>query len=363
MDNTSAAHPEVFPGTATLDDLELVRLGLLPHTVLTVASSCTVVDAEGVTVAVAGQGGEVAWHAQRSSRPFEAWHVHDGDPSIEPPTVLVADAEGLGKIPTGTRTVLLLASTDGEDSDHAIALARQAVDAAAAAGAELRIVPLRADSPGWRSKVEEIGRRVDAAGLVHDLTTQPPAYPEPTTQGVVVLLTGLSGSGKSTLARALRNRLVESSPRPVTLLDGDVVRRHLSAGLGFGRADRETNVRRIGWVAAEVARHGGTAIASPIAPFAASRDEMRRMVEAQGGRFVLVHVATPLEECERRDRKGLYARARAGEIADFTGISSPYEEPTSPTLRLDTTGRPVPTLVDEILSAAPSLTATTETSR
>ena len=167
-------------------------------------------------------------------------------------------------------------------------------------------------------------------------------------RGVTVLLTGLSGSGKSTLAKALAARLVESGERPVTLLDGDEVRRMLSAGLGFGRADRDLNIRRIGFVAAEVGRHGGLAVCAPIAPFADVRAQVRADVEEAGGELVLVHVATPLEECERRDRKGLYARARRGEIAEFTGISSPYEEPDDADLRLDTTGRDVAGCVDEI---------------
>ena len=146
-------------------------------------------------------------------------------------------------------------------------------------------------------------------------------------QGLVLFFTGLSGSGKSTLARALHDLILERGERTVTSLDGDVVRRNLSAGLTFSKADRETNIRRIGWVAAEIARHRGVAICSPIAPFDETRQQVRAMVEDAGGAFFLVHVATPLEECERRDRKGLYAKARRGEIPEFTGISSPYEEP------------------------------------
>ena len=160
-------------------------------------------------------------------------------------------------------------------------------------------------------------------------------------KGFVVFLTGLSGSGKSTLARALHDLILEDGRRTVTSLDGDVVRRNLSAGLSFSRADRETNIRRIGWVAAEIARHRGIALCSPIAPFDETRKQVRQMVEDAGGEFVLVHVATPLEECERRDRKGLYAKARAGEIPEFTGISSPYEEPEDAAVRIDTTGRSI----------------------
>ncbi len=175
--------------------------------------------------------------------------------------------------------------------------------------------------------------------------------PAPEDQGLVLFFTGLSGSGKSTLARALMDLLLEQGGRSVTSLDGDVVRRHLSAGLTFSRADRETNIRRIGWVAAEVARHGGVAVCSPIAPFAETREQVQQMVEDAGGAFFLVHVATPLEECERRDRKGLYAKARAGEIPEFTGISSPYEEPVDPAVRVDTTGRSIEDALDDVLVA------------
>ncbi|ROR92522.1 adenylyl-sulfate kinase [Nocardioides aurantiacus] len=173
--------------------------------------------------------------------------------------------------------------------------------------------------------------------------------------GVVVLFTGLSGSGKSTIARALHDLLLEDGRRSVTSLDGDVVRRHLSKGLGFSREDRETNIARIGWVAAEVARHRGVALASPIAPFDATRQQVRAMVEDAGGELVLVHVATPLEECERRDRKGLYARARRGEIPDFTGISSPYEEPQDADVVVDTTGRTIEGCLAEVVTALPFL--------
>ena len=166
----------------------------------------------------------------------------------------------------------------------------------------------------------------------------------------MLFFTGLSGSGKSTLARALMDRILEQGRRTVTSLDGDVVRRNLSAGLTFSREDRETNIRRIGWVAAEISRHGGVAVVSPIAPFDETRRQVRAMVENAGGAFFLVHVATPLEECERRDRKGLYARARAGEIPEFTGISSPYEEPEDADVRVDTTGRTVEDALGEVLT-------------
>ncbi|QKE86190.1 adenylyl-sulfate kinase [Arthrobacter sp. NEB 688] len=167
--------------------------------------------------------------------------------------------------------------------------------------------------------------------------------------GVVLFLTGFSGSGKSTVARAVATHLVEDG-RALTLLDGDVVRRSLTAGLGFSAADRRTNVLRIGWVAAEVAHHGGLAVCSPIAPEDEVRRQVAERVRERGGRFVLVHVSTPIEECERRDRKGLYAAARRGDIPDFTGISAPYDVPAEPDLRLDTTGREVQECAEQVLA-------------
>ena len=169
-------------------------------------------------------------------------------------------------------------------------------------------------------------------------------------RGLVVFFTGFSGSGKSTIARGLADSLRESGERTITFLDGDVVRRELSAGLGFSRADRDRNVRRIGWVAAEVARHRGMSIACPIAPYTDARAAVRRMATEAGAGFVLVHVATPLEVCERRDRKGLYARARAGQLRGMTGIDDPYEEPADAELTLDTTDMTVVEAIDVVLA-------------
>ncbi|WP_308291517.1 adenylyl-sulfate kinase [Microbacterium sp. G2-8] len=158
--------------------------------------------------------------------------------------------------------------------------------------------------------------------------------PIPRTRGRVLLLTGLSGSGKSTISKLLVQKLAEVDERSVSLLDGDEVRLILSAGLGFSRDDRMLNVQRVGWVGALVAQHGGIAVCAPIAPYEAMRAEMRERVDAVG-RFVLVHIATPLEVCEQRDRKGLYAKARAGEIGEFTGISDPYQVPADADLTID----------------------------
>jgi sulfate adenylyltransferase len=159
------------------------------------------------------------------------------------------------------------------------------------------------------------------------------AFRAPREMGLTILLTGLPASGKSTLARALRVAL-EARGRRVTLLEGDAVRRQLSPRLGFSREDRDENLRRIGFVASEITRHGGTAVCAPIAPYEAARSEVRRMVEAVGG-FVLVHVSTPLETCEHRDGKGLYALARAGRLGHFTGVSDPYEIPADADITID----------------------------
>ncbi len=154
-------------------------------------------------------------------------------------------------------------------------------------------------------------------------------------QGFTVFFTGLSGSGKSTVVKVLNATLLERGDRTVTVLDGDLVRKNLSSELGFSRAHRDLNIRRIGFVASEITRHGGIAICAAIAPYDAARREVRAMVEPYGG-FVLVHLAPALEVCEQRDRKGLYARARAGIVKDLTGISDPYEPPADAELTIDT---------------------------
>ena len=169
-------------------------------------------------------------------------------------------------------------------------------------------------------------------------------------RGAVVFFTGLSGSGKSTIARALADELADDDGRRVTLLDGDEVRQHLSRGLGFDAESRAINIDRIAYVASLVAEHGGVAVAAPIAPFDAGRRAARAMAERHGT-FLLVHVSTPLEVCEARDRKGLYARARAGEIPEFTGTSSPYETPTDAEVTIDTTDTPLEEAVRRVRDA------------
>lgn len=160
-------------------------------------------------------------------------------------------------------------------------------------------------------------------------------YPPRGRQGLTLFFTGLSGSGKSTLAKIIYAKLLEAGGRPVSLLDGDIVRQHLSSELGFSKHHRDLNIRRIGFVASEITKNGGVAICAPIAPYHKMRQAVRDMIEDHGA-FIEIHVATPLEVCEARDRKGLYAKARQGLIPEFTGISDPYEVPEAPELRIDT---------------------------
>jgi sulfate adenylyltransferase len=162
--------------------------------------------------------------------------------------------------------------------------------------------------------------------------THPPRH----LRGFTIFFTGLSGSGKSTIANALMTKLMEIGGRPISLLDGDIVRKNLSSELGFSKEHRDLNILRIGYVASEITKNGGIAICAPIAPYAHTRRAVRETISPYGG-FIEIHVATPLEVCEDRDRKGLYAKARAGIIREFTGISDPYEVPEAPEMVIDTT--------------------------
>jgi len=166
--------------------------------------------------------------------------------------------------------------------------------------------------------------------------------------GCTLWLTGLSGAGKTTIADAVAQQL-RAAGREVEVLDGDELRRGLSAGLGFSREDRDTHVRRVGFVAELLARHGVVALVPVIAPYAATRDEVRTQHDIHGTGYLEVHVATPLAECARRDVKGLYAKAAAGEITAMTGVDDPYEEPDKPDLRLDTTGIDVASAARRVL--------------
>ncbi len=226
----------------------------------------------------------------------------------------------------------------------------------------IRLVALPLDVPPHPAALDEIARsyRCSSASLLapDPSSDYPPEiareierrYPPRPLQGFTVFFTGLSGSGKSTIANIVRLRLLERGRRSVSLLDGDLVRQMLSSELGFSAAHRDLNILRIGFVAAEITRAGGVALCAPIAPYQATREKVREMIEPHGG-FFLVHVSTPLEVCESRDTKGLYAKARAGLIAQFTGVSDPYEIPAAPALTLDTAGRAPDESAGEVVTA------------
>ena len=305
------------------------------------ATSVELLDAEGTplaSVAVEGVGGTAGGcrlvGTAEQLRPFG--HLLHRDLRIGaewqrvPGAVIV-----LGDLPGAEdprwaslngRTLVLL-----DTGHHADALSRD-VRSLATAGHDVRLLPAPdasvRTSEEWRDAVVAAAQTLVADDIeVWDTKRS-------VGDGLVILLTGLSGSGKSTIAKLLAERLGEVDERTVTLLDGDEVRLILSSGLGFSREDRLMNVRRIGWVASLIATHGGIAVCAPIAPYEIMRAEMRERVE-KVGRFVLVQISTPLEVCEQRDRKGLYAKARAGEIPQFTGISDSYEEPTDADLVID----------------------------
>lgn len=300
-------------GMATLDQ---ILIGLLPPTALEPAD--VYVDAEGTPVAT--RNGD----AIESLRPLR-WQRPDRDNTAAPIVVAVADQLPVGALPSPDAVLLLPAGGARPDDARYVSWAHS-----------------------WRAVAQTVIDIPVPAGQAADRATELAAayssgelltvgtVPAPACDGRVIFFTGFSGSGKSTIARAVTEQL--AATRTVTLLDGDVVRTHLSKGLGFSREDRDTNIRRIGWVAAEVAKHGGVAVCAPIAPYDDTRRWVRDTVEraAGPGSMLLVWVSTPLEVCEQRDTKGLYAKARAGQLSGFTGIDDPYEPPGDADLVIDT---------------------------
>jgi sulfate adenylyltransferase len=323
----------VNAGRVSLDEVEVARLyqvalGLLDASGLPPAESF--LDSEGNEVARLVDG-------RLELRRASPWPAPAAVRTDAPVVVAVPEQLPVGSLPTPD-AVLLLATGGARVDDARFVTWAQAWRAIASTVVEVPFTPADA-----MSRADELAAAYSSAGRV-----EIGAVPQPPCVGRVVFLTGLSGSGKSTIARALVARIAED--RPVTLLDGDVVRTHLSRGLGFSREDRDTNIRRIGWVAAEVAKHGGIAVCAPIAPYDETRQWVRRTVEAAAGAgsFVLIWVATPLAVCEARDVKGLYARARSGELTGFTGIDDPYEPPEDADVVIDTTT----TTIDDAVTAA-----------
>lgn len=408
MTGPTTSLPQFAPSQREIDDVELLRMGVLaplrgfqpaggavtlhaPNAVVDWAQergALEVVDAEGVPLAevriedryrvddeTSGIVGDVVARPGLVSRAFrDTYMPPSGTRAFLPPSTLtvgvdaalteddleqilerVGDAPVLFVVLTGHRTPRGLSTHGLVKATLAAAQrfpTRQVVAVPAARRPDpddddkFRETVVAAYAPGpqvfWPTGVGALPS--DIGALVQF------DRPTGTERGTVVFFTGLSGSGKSTIAQGLRDRLLETGTRTVSLLDGDRVRKNLSRGLTFSREDREINLERIAWVAAEVARHGGFAICSPIAPYDATRKVARQMTDEAGGVFVLVHVATPLAECERRDRKGLYARARRGEIEMFTGISAPYETPLDADLTIDTSGLSEDEALDRVIS-------------
>ena len=383
---STPAVPQICPSPRELEDLELLLNGALAplttfnepgsavtlavHEDVSAAPVLELVDPEGLPLARWHRDGVLTPLNVASHGPFRRLHLSPtqvreqyAGRTFVPITDALTDTQLDQLLAVGPVVFLALIGT-GTPHLSPTALLRATLKVADPLDAPVVAVPLA--SHGTAESDHDLGVRVVSTYAADDpvvaLTEGGEILPElmsivaddqPSVdrRGLVLFFTGLSGSGKSTLAQALMDRLLEEGGRTVTSLDGDVVRRNLSAGLSFSKADRETNIRRIGWVAAEISRHGGVAVCSPIAPFDETRQQVRAMVDEAGGTFFLVHVATPLEECERRDRKGLYAKARAGEIPEFTGISSPYEEPDDADVRVDTTGRSIDDALADVIEA------------
>jgi sulfate adenylyltransferase len=318
-----------------LSRLDLVLLGLVTEDALPPAD--TYVDEEGTPVAIRDNGRIVGTRQRPWRRPEE---IRAGGP--RPVVIPAAEQLPAGDLPADA-VVLLPAGGSRLDDARRPAWAQAWTDAAGNSGAV--VVPVPIDPREAATRAGALAAAYTGGDVVEVATVA-----QPTGAGRTVLFTGLSGSGKSTVARAVVERLAGS--RTITLLDGDVVRTHLSKGLGFSAEDRDVNIRRIGWVAGEVTKHGGLAVCAPIAPYDATRKWVRATVEAAGGpgSLLLVWISTPLEVCEQRDVKGLYAKARRGEITGFTGIDDPYEAPADAELVIDTSQTSLDDAVEQVLA-------------
>jgi sulfate adenylyltransferase len=321
--------------SAGLSQLDLVLLGLVTDAALPPAR--TYVDEEGTPVAIRDNGRIVATRARPWKRPEDIRAV-----GVRPVVIPPAEHLPAGDVPADA-VVLIPVGGGRLDDARRPSWASAWADAAGHSGAV--VVPVPIDPHEAAARAGELAAAYTGGQVVEVATVAQPAG-----EGRTVFFTGLSGSGKSTVARAVVERL--AGTRSITLLDGDVVRTHLSKGLGFSAEDRDINIRRIGWVAGEVTKHGGLAVCAPIAPYDATRRWVRGTVEAAGGpgSFMLVWISTPIEVCEQRDVKGLYAKARRGEITGFTGIDDPYEAPSDAELVIDTSVVALDDAVEQVLA-------------
>ncbi|GAA4373677.1 adenylyl-sulfate kinase [Paeniglutamicibacter cryotolerans] len=336
---SAPAHPELTgaPGVllADRDRTPLARAQLAPESASSISSSRLL--AGGVSALARAEHGPFRGNRITSPVPGTPVVLLDGAPT---PVLLERIRSFRNTVASSIQFVLITTSAEFRNPDFAGLLAELEAGSRLVGAVNPGILVVPPDIPAaiplarLRAKVLLDARNGES---LHRADA-----------GKVVLLSGLSGSGKSTVGRELLDRIRTMDRHRAVLLDGDDIRQFLSKGLGFSREDRETNVERIGWVAARVSEAGGVAICTPIAPFEETRARLKTLAEEAGG-FLLVHVSTPLEICEQRDRKGLYAKARAGLIGDFTGISSPYETPLEPDLTIDTTLVPVATAVDLII--------------
>ncbi|HEU5034205.1 MAG TPA: adenylyl-sulfate kinase [Mycobacteriales bacterium] len=321
--------------TDGLARLDQVLLGLLPDHALPAAH--TFLDEEGTPIATREAGRVVGLRPLPWERPEQ---VRAG--GARPVVVPAAERLPAEAVPAGALVLLAAGGVRPDNARHP-AWIQAWTQAAERGGATVVLVPA---SPADVATSAPTLAAAYSSGPLLDL----PTVAQPAGAGRTLFFTGLSGSGKSTVARAVVDRL--AGTRTITLLDGDVVRTHLSKGLGFSQQDRDINIRRIGWVAAEVTKHGGLAVCAPIAPYDETRRWVRQTVESAGGpgSFLLIWISTPLEVCEQRDVKGLYAKARAGEIRGFTGIDDPYEPPPDADLVIDTSQVALDDAVAQVLA-------------
>ena len=297
---------------AALSLLPLAARGAGPrealwHAIIRRNYGCTdfIVECEHASPRRSAEGGTEQLYPRRAAQELALEHEHELGIAVFPASRLGYSPKERRYVPIGDGGVVEEDTVDLDDADVATRI----------------------------SSEEEVPDWFTYPAVIDALRT---VYPPPREQGITLFFTGLSGSGKSTLAKILYGKFIEEGRRSVTLLDGDIVRHHLSSELGFSKPHRDLNVRRIGFVASEITKNRGVAICAPIAPYAGTRRDVREMVEAYGA-MIEIYVCTPLEVCEARDRKGLYAKARKGIIPEFTGISDPYEVPEHPEITIDTT--------------------------